>query len=500
MSSAPKQTGLDQFQWEVQPVAERVVRDILDDAVARSPYLADLKRRMRDETGTRLFDWLDHLVVPDAGGLRESLRNAGFIGRFAAGAGECFVHEEGMFPAIIPTHDRTLAVAFNVESVADFLAVAQLTDVEVEGEPLAPMRRARVASQHDVETWAVERHGHRGYGAPGVAAEQALLVLKHAETFRLRRRSFADEAEGFVHANSLIDAAILDLGVNRACDLFFAAEREYWQRRNRAAQVQKARQDRLGLGWANHDHHTYRSSREHFARLIAVFEKLGFRCRERFYAGNDAGWGAQVLEQPVGGSGDLRRCGHVARGGLGDFAHDGLPPRKDLGTVGLWCALHGEAILQAGMHHLECQFDFDALRRQMEGEFGVRVMKPFTNFPYLRQAFTEGEVWPVRPERIEKLLAGRADHRGAGEAVPREGGAGFSPGEPRAQPGIQGLQPDRHQRDHRPHGPPEAARAVGLRGEIPNLKSQISDFRSHAQTTAAARPPSRRRRLVPLTD
>ena len=49
--------------------------------------------------------------------------------------------------------------------------------------------------------------------------------------------------------------------------------------------MQNARQDKLGLGWANHDHHTYRSSRRHFARLIAIFEKLGFVCRERFYAG-----------------------------------------------------------------------------------------------------------------------------------------------------------------------------------------------------------------------
>src|SRR5438045_7419893 len=111
MSSNP---AVDEFQWSVQPLAERVVQDILDDAVARSPFLAQMKTRMREETGTRLFDWVDYLVVPDAGGLRESLRNAGFIGRFAPGAGECFVHEEGMFPAILPTRDGAPAVATNV--------------------------------------------------------------------------------------------------------------------------------------------------------------------------------------------------------------------------------------------------------------------------------------------------------------------------------------------------------------------------------------------------
>jgi hypothetical protein len=89
---------------------------------------------------------------------------------------------------------------------------------------------------------------------------------------------------------------------------------------------------------------------------------------------------------------------------LTDFSHEGLPPRDTLGTVGLWCGLHGEAFLQAGMHHLECQFDFDALRDQMEQSAGVKVMKPFTNFPYLRQAFTEGEKWRVNPERVARLL------------------------------------------------------------------------------------------------
>src|SRR5581483_7312397 len=46
-----------------------------------------------------------------------------------------------------------------------------------------------------------------------------------------------------------------------------------------------------------------------------------------------------------------------------------------------------------------------ALKRQME-ETGIRVMKPFTDFPYLRQAFTEGERWPVAPARIDALLNG----------------------------------------------------------------------------------------------
>ena len=59
------------------------------------------------------------------------------------------------------------------------------------------------------------------------------------------------------------------------------------------------------------------------------------------------------------------------------------------------------------MHHLECTFDFDALKQQLETEHAVKVMKPFTDFPHLRQAFTEGERWKVEPARIDRLLKDR---------------------------------------------------------------------------------------------
>jgi len=65
-----------------------------------------------------------------------------------------------------------------------------------------------------------------------------------------------------------------------------------------------------------------------------------------------------------------------------------------VGTVGLWAGLHGESFLQAGMHHLEARFDFELLREQLMGT-GINTMSPFSDFPFLRQAFTEGERWPV---------------------------------------------------------------------------------------------------------
>jgi hypothetical protein len=312
-------------------------------------------------------------------------------------------------------------VYMKVESAADFDSVWQ-TDAAIEGEPLAPLRMACVSKTSGSELYIVERHGYQGFEVQPLPASGE-TILKHADQFRRRPRRLP-ESEGFDAAEKLLKQAIEELGVNYACDLFFAAERDFWQRRNRAGQVQKSRQDRLGIGWANHDHHTYRSSRKYFQRMIRLFELLGFHCRERFYAGKQAGWGAQVLEQPETGivifaDVDLSPDELVA-----DFSHEPLAARHELGTVGLWCGLHGESFLNAGMHHLECQFAFDDLKSQLMTEAGVDVMKPFTDFPYLRQAFTEGERWPVAKDRIARLLSEGKISSEQAAAFEREGAIG----------------------------------------------------------------------------
>jgi hypothetical protein len=285
------------------------------------------------------------------------------------------------------------------------------------------LRTALIDATNNVGFWIVERHGFAGFMLPLETPERIAAAAKHFQHFLSRRREFDDSADGFMHARHFIQEAQNEIGVEWATDLFFAAERVYWQSRNRAAQVQFARQQRLGLGWANHDHHTYRSSRRSFQDLIAALELMGFECRERFYAGREAGWGAQVLEQHTCGLCVFADVDLSPDEVADDFAHQPLPERDTLGTVGLWCALHGEAFLEAGMHHLEAQFEFDAARDQLK-QAEVNSMAPFTNFPYLRQAFTAGEKWQVRPERIDKLLAAGKITADQAEKFRREGAIG----------------------------------------------------------------------------
>jgi hypothetical protein len=397
--------SLTKFDWKPQPAAQQLIDGLIADFLARCPGAARLAEQMKTATGTRFVDWVDSIQVPASDPLKARLTEAGFQKRSLPGAEVVYINEGGIFPPVLLSVAPGLRIGIKVEFVSDFLAAWQLEGTRVEGDPGSQFRQALAFSAPGAEMWVVERHGYRGFAPLKPDPAKAVTAQKHLETLRARRRDFETDAEGFRHTNALIDAAIRDLGVDWACDLFFAGEREYWMRRNRAAQVQYARQEKLGLGWANHDHHTYRSSRSNFSLLIRLFEKLGFHSRERFYAGAEAGWGAQVMEQPVTGITTFNDVDMSPEELMGDFAHAPMPERQNLGTVGLWCALHGEALLQAGMHHLEAMFDWHALKDQLAAEAGIRTMDPFTTFPFLRQAFTEGERWPVAEKRIARLLS-----------------------------------------------------------------------------------------------
>lgn len=386
----------EEFSWTTQAEPFARVVEFVRDVSASLPFVADLERRLQQQTGTRLVDWVDRIGTSAP----EAFEAVGYQ-QTALGAEKVWQHPAAMLPILFRTDRDTLAL--KVESVSAFLLANGFDErIEIVGEPHDEIRRARVSENESCECHVVERHGTLRWNAGPTGSPRAITL--HAERLRLRQRDFETLEEGFARAEALFQAAANDVGTNRACELFFAAERDYWQSRNHAGRVQKSRQDRLGLGWANHDHHTYRSSRAAFPHLIRILEVMGFSCRERFYAGADAGWGAQVLEQPDCGLTVFADVDLSPDEIAGDFAHSDLPPQDVPGTVGLWCALHGEAFLEAGMHHLECQFDFDAAREQL-AEVGIESMAPFTDFPHLRQAFTVGERWSVSESRLEAAIA-----------------------------------------------------------------------------------------------
>lgn len=393
MNNTLRSTG----DWKPEPVAEQFIRTYLEEALGACPGAAGFADLLLDRVAIRLRDLLDYICFDDER-LIPALKAAGWREK---GVGH-YGNPLGWFPDFVHRPGKQ-TIYFRVEFVEDFLSANGIT-AAIEGQQGGPFRQARIFEGTTHDFGVVERHGYAGVNPEPVSESLIRVAKTHQQAFRARRRQFDHPEQGFDYTDQLVEAAVRDLGKDWSCALFLRAEREYWMTRNRAGRVQKERQDALGIGWANQDHHTYDSSRTWFYRTIRVLETLGFECRELFYAGAGAGWGSQILEQPVLQSVIFADI-DLAPEELGlDFAHQtNIVPLHPYRRAGLWCYLHGESMLEAGLNHLECMYDSKRFNSQFE-ELNIPMMAPFSDFPHLYQALTVGEWWPVDPRRIDHLV------------------------------------------------------------------------------------------------
>ncbi len=412
------------YDWPLAHPAEALLRSYLTSFLEANSFARALATRMREETGTDFFEWLDHLVLPaehEPELLSAGLRKEGLD---ATSGYVCLAHPRATLPRVLLSSSKKSPIVFALrpEHVGDFRARHNLT-ANLSGEPYSRYRTLEVHREDGTMLQAVERLAYDGFMPGPLGGEALRSLLKTRELWHSRPRMLRTDEEGFEIARRTLEQSLALVGPNVSCYFCFEAERAYWQSRNRAARLQKHRQDKLGLGWGNHDHHTFRCSREHFVDLIEILGALGFQRRERYYAGAEAGWGAQILEHPVNGIVVFADVDLQPEETAIDFSSRRLPPAQKLGTVGLWVGLHGESFLEAGMHHLEARFEFELLREQL-GTLGIATMKPFSDFEFLRQAFTEGERWTVRKERAESLYAAGLLTREQCERFIREGALG----------------------------------------------------------------------------
>ena len=392
----------DTFYWTPQPQAEALIQNILSEAAAENEDIQFLSESLLKTASTRLFDWLDFVAIDDSPEMQKNLAEAGFI--LQGGCLEpIFFHPGAQLPRVVlqPFDDAKKGIGISVDSIADFLMVRG-EKKRIEGSIFGNLRRCLFSQKNGSAIWLIEKRGAVSLQPTQEDSEKTQQYLCALEKWMTRPRSSKDEERAIEEALLLAERLVREVGRSRAAWTVLEGERRYWQVRNFAGQLQKGRQDRLGMGWSNHDHHTFRSSRRFFNQLIKLFEILGFSCRERFHAGAEAGWGAQVMENAACRLVLFLDVDLTPEEITQDFEKEPLQDLKQLGTVGLWCALHGESILHAGMHHLEAQFMFEELKEDL-AHTGIKMMEPFSNFPYLKQAFTEGEKWPLDPERVLKL-------------------------------------------------------------------------------------------------
>lgn len=412
------------FYWEQHAEAEKLCLDLLEECKRENVIVARFEEKLLRQTSSRLIDWMDHFYLRASSQLRKKLEALGFV-KHPETRREAFYHPGALLPAIVLADASSGAergVALQVESIADFLQ-ANGFRAEIEGRPFSPLRRALVTAENGCSLMVVERRGTRDYEPTYPDDAYLQTYFEAMEAWQNRPRAGGNEDQVFSEIFRIADRLKEQLGPDLAAHIICRDERRFWLCRNFAARVQQGRHDTLGLGWTNHDHYTFRSSRRNFSKLVTLFSQLGFRNRERFYAGEEAGWGAQLMENPAAGVTLFLDVDLAPEEAPKDFSKEELKERDKLGTVGLWCALHGDSILQAGMHHFAARFDFEHLIEDIE-RYGVKYMSPFSNFPYLKQAFSVAERWQVDPTRVERLVRQKSITSEQGDQFLSQGAVG----------------------------------------------------------------------------
>lgn len=413
---------MEQFLWTQHPDAEAWLKKQCEILKSQSKKIEQLERELSEKTSTRLFDWLSHITLPYSHEFEEELLSCGFLQESKTESYTLFYHPEAQFPRVCLSCDGSRGLSILTEQVSQFF-MANGIDAPIEGTVFGAFRRGIFHREGPLTIAAVERRGTRSIDPTHESKEQTFSYLLAQEIWRTRPRKLRDEEKMVCMVTKLAKTIVEMVGAPKAACIVLEVERDYWQSKNFAGQIQKARQDKMGLGWANHDHHTFRSSRRFFKPLIELFELLGFSCRERFYAGKEAGWGAQVMENRTVQAVLFLDVDLDPDEVAIDFAHKDLQDKDHLGTVGLWCGLHGESIFQGGMHHLEAQFNHKQLTEDLH-KMSIGMMEPFSKFDYLKQAFTQGEHWQVDPYRLEQLLQKKLITPEQREKFAREGALG----------------------------------------------------------------------------
>lgn len=357
--------------------AEALLHSALSQACARSLAIRRCFDTLMADCAVRPRDIVDSIIWPFE---PAAVERAGWR-LLPSGA---WRHRQSVLPDIAIRSRPALWIAVeDIETLAARLGVNPL----IEGAAFGFMRKATLI-EGDIELAAVERRGVRGLDIPPMAARRLRRARLRGQDLRTRKRHFRNAEAGLHYVHRLVEAAVSDLGANLACALFLSAEREYWARHCSAAAVWRRRLDKTGLGWAHAEHYGYCVSRDMLDPTLDVMSLLGFEATSETFDGH--GSSALVLEQRA------LRCTATLQ-----FDHAEGPTAVWLHNAGIWTFLHGESILEGGLHFVSTRADADASAAMLAAEdFGCSIERSGL---FTHQAIGKAEPRPVAQTRVDAL-------------------------------------------------------------------------------------------------
>ncbi len=395
-----------EFDWKTYPETDVLIEQHIEEACAANEDIRAFSTRISALTATSFKEWVESITL--SGALLYELERLGFVLQKTFYGQKLFVHPRGSFPALrvfpgpVPV---VRALTLKVESLSVFRFLSGYYG-EVDGTPGSNYSRIMLSDRGGILLFAAEKNGD--VWMPEDLDSEGLMDLEQAHSLMNQRRRFFEAGEdGWKYTERLMDRVTSLVGRDRCASLFLEYERRYWEARNSTARFLKARQDTMGLGWGNHDHHAFRSERASVTRFIRLMQTMGFRLRERFVSSLGTGrnlYGVQILEHSGIGAlinvhVDLREEEKDF-----DFAARPLPVIRPAGDVTLWTGMYGESIFEAGLYHLGAKYDYWSLKELLNG-VRIEVREPDSESPFLLRAAVHPENWFSTRLRQERLVA-----------------------------------------------------------------------------------------------
>src|ERR1041384_2901076 len=196
------------FDWPVAFAAESFLRDRVDSFLMRNSFARQLAGKMRDETATAFFEWIDYLKLSSDDEV--ALRQSGFVtDPVPTEPGETALHQPDTTLPRVVIDPRAAAqtptrLALRPEFLADFVRQLGIA-TRIEGDAGRRFRRVTVSQENGTCLEAIERHAYRGFVSSPTAAGDAASIEKARDLWRGRRREFTADREGFEEANGLLD-------------------------------------------------------------------------------------------------------------------------------------------------------------------------------------------------------------------------------------------------------------------------------------------------------
>src|SRR5690349_10491126 len=103
--TAPEQQREKRFDWPVCYRAEELLLKRCDEFLARNGFARELARRMREETGTLVLDWVDYVDFPSDSA--DALSDTGFVEDPLGETTEyglALHHPSALLPRVLLTH------------------------------------------------------------------------------------------------------------------------------------------------------------------------------------------------------------------------------------------------------------------------------------------------------------------------------------------------------------------------------------------------------------